>query len=58
MVNEDRRTYGLVLGRSIHHNVSLVNLKKYTKGLIDDKAISKDVEKCASCFRSKSQTRT
>lgn len=45
MVNEDRRTYGLVLGRSIHHNVSLVNLKKYTKGLIDDRKISKDVEK-------------
>lgn len=45
MVNEDRRTYGLVLGRSIHHNVSLANLGKYTKGLIDDKAISKDVEK-------------
>lgn len=45
MVNEDRRTYGLVLGRSIHHNVSLVNLQKYTKGLIDDKAISEDVQK-------------
>ncbi|MDO5785675.1 MAG: sugar ABC transporter ATP-binding protein [Eubacteriales bacterium] len=44
MVNEDRRQYGLVLGRSIHHNVSLVNLNKYTKGLIDDQAISKDVE--------------
>ena len=44
MVNEDRRQYGLVLGRSIHHNVSLVNMKKYTKGLIDDKAISRDVE--------------
>lgn len=45
MVNEDRRTYGLVLGRSIHHNISLVNIKQYTKGLIDDKAISTDVEK-------------
>ena len=45
MVNEDRRTYGLVLGRSIHHNVSLVNLKKYLKGLLNDGAISKDVEK-------------
>ena len=45
MVNEDRRTYGLVLGRSIHHNASLVNLKKYTKGLIDDKAITADVQK-------------
>ena len=45
MVNEDRRTYGLVLGRSIHHNASLVNLKKHTKGLIDDKAITADVQK-------------
>jgi len=45
MVNEDRRTYGLVLGRSIHHNASLVNLKKYTKGLIDDKAITADVQR-------------
>ena len=44
MVNEDRKSYGLVLGRSIHHNVSLANMKKYTKGLIDDKAISADVE--------------
>lgn len=44
MVNEDRRQYGLVLERSIHHNVSLVNIKKYTKGLIDDKMISADVE--------------
>lgn len=45
MVNEDRRTYGLVLGRSIHHNVSLANLKQYTKGLIHDRAISEDVER-------------
>lgn len=45
MVNEDRRTYGLVLGRSIHHNASLVNLKKYTRGLINDKAITADVQK-------------
>lgn len=44
MVNEDRKSYGLVLGRNIHHNVSLANMKKYTKGLIDDKAISADVE--------------
>ena len=45
MVNEDRRTYGLVLGRSIHHNASLVNLQKYTRGLINDKAITADVQK-------------
>jgi inositol transport system ATP-binding protein len=45
MVNEDRRTYGLVLGRNIHENVALVNMKKYTNVLIDDKKISDDVEK-------------
>lgn len=45
MVNEDRRTYGLVLGRNIHENVALVNMKKYTNGLIDDRKISADVEK-------------
>ena len=45
MVNEDRRTYGLVLGRSIHHNISLVNLKKYTRALINDKQISQDVQR-------------
>lgn len=46
MVNEDRREYGLVLGRSIHHNMSLVNMNKYTRAqLIDDKKISADVEK-------------
>ena len=45
MVNEDRRSYGLVLGRSIHDNVSLVNMNKYTKVLVDDKKISEDVEK-------------
>ena len=44
MVNEDRRTYGLVLGRNIHENVALVNMKKYTKVLIDDKKISDDVD--------------
>ncbi len=44
MVNEDRRQYGLVLGRSIHHNISLANMKKYTNGLVNDKKISEDVE--------------
>lgn len=54
MVNEDRRAYGLVLGRSIHHNVSMVNLKKYVKaGTIDDKAITKDVDKMVEMMRIK-----
>ena len=53
MVNEDRRAYGLVLGRSIHHNISLVNLKKYMKGLLDDKMISEDVEKMRNLLQIK-----
>lgn len=54
MVNEDRREFGLVLGRSIHHNVSLANLKKYAKcGFVDDRAISKDVDKMVELMRIK-----
>ena len=54
MVNEDRREYGLVLGRSIHHNVSMVNLKKYVKrGFVDDRAISADVDKMVKMMRIK-----
>lgn len=46
MVNEDRRSYGLVLGRSILHNMSLVNINKYTRaGLVNDNKILEDVEK-------------
>ncbi len=40
MVSEDRRQYGLVLGRNIRDNISLVNLKKFvTGGLLDDNKI-------------------
>lgn len=40
MVSEDRKGYGLVLGRNIRDNISLVNLKDFAKnGLIDDKKI-------------------
>lgn len=42
MINEDRKGYGLVLGRSIHDNVSMVNLRKFThRGLVNDKEIDK-----------------
>lgn len=42
MVSEDRKGYGLVLGRNIRDNISLVNLKDFAKnGLIDDKKIIK-----------------
>lgn len=40
MVSEDRKGYGLVLGRNIRDNISLVNLKDFVKnGLIDDNKI-------------------
>ncbi|MCQ5130509.1 sugar ABC transporter ATP-binding protein [Butyricicoccus faecihominis] len=42
MVSEDRKGYGLVLGRNIRDNISLVTLRDFVKnGLIDDKAIVK-----------------
>lgn len=40
MINEDRRGYGLVLGRNIRDNVSLVNLDQFINGgIINDKEI-------------------
>jgi inositol transport system ATP-binding protein len=43
MISEDRKMYGLALGRNVHENISLVNLKKYIKKfMINDKAISLD----------------
>jgi inositol transport system ATP-binding protein len=43
MVSEDRKLYGLVVNRSAHENISLVNIKKYIKnGFVQDKAISND----------------
>lgn len=54
MVNEDRRSYGLVLGRSIHHNISMANLKKYAKGMVvNDKRISDDVQKMVELMKIK-----
>lgn len=42
MVSEDRKEYGLVLGRDIKDNISLATLKHYKKsGLLDDKEIVK-----------------
>jgi inositol transport system ATP-binding protein len=43
MISEDRKMYGLALGRNVHENISLVNLKKYVKRfLINDKTIIQD----------------
>jgi inositol transport system ATP-binding protein len=46
MVSEDRKSYGLVLKRNVHENISLVNLKKYIKNrLINDKKIDEEAQK-------------
>jgi inositol transport system ATP-binding protein len=46
MLSEDRKTYGLVLNRNAHENISLVNLKKYAKKyLVNDRAIALDAAK-------------
>jgi inositol transport system ATP-binding protein len=43
MISEDRKMYGLALGRNIHENISLANLKKYvSRFLIDDNLITQD----------------
>ncbi|WNX85981.1 sugar ABC transporter ATP-binding protein [Agathobaculum sp. NTUH-O15-33] len=54
MINEDRKGYGLVLGRSIHDNVSLVNLDKFTHGgLVNDQEIDKDTEEMVKLLQIK-----
>jgi inositol transport system ATP-binding protein len=46
MISEDRKMFGLALGRNIHENISLVNLKKYVNNfLINDGAITQDAFK-------------
>jgi inositol transport system ATP-binding protein len=43
MVSEDRKLYGLVVSRSAHENISLVNIKKYIKnGFVRDRIIDED----------------
>lgn len=42
MVPEDRKDYGLVLGRNISQNISLASMKQFEKfGFLDDKFIEK-----------------
>jgi inositol transport system ATP-binding protein len=41
MISEDRKMYGLTLNRSVHENISLVNLKQFVKrAFVNDKAIA------------------
>lgn len=54
MINEDRKGYGLVLGRSIHDNVSMVNLRKFTHGgLVNDKEIDKATDEMVKLLQIK-----
>ncbi|MDY3618993.1 sugar ABC transporter ATP-binding protein [Agathobaculum sp.] len=42
MVSEDRKGYGLVLGRSVRDNISLANLGMFSRrGFVDDKQIDR-----------------
>jgi ABC-type sugar transport system ATPase subunit len=43
MVSEDRKMFGLALGRNILENISLVNLRKYIRRVfISDREIAAD----------------
>ena len=43
MVSEDRKLYGLVVNRNARENISLVNIKKYVKGVfVRDRVIDED----------------
>lgn len=54
MINEDRKGYGLVLGRNIRENISLAQLKKFMKnGLVDDKAVDKATEEMIELLKIK-----
>jgi inositol transport system ATP-binding protein len=54
MISEDRKMYGLALGRNIHENISLVNLKKYAKRfLINDNIIIRDAIKMKDLLKIK-----
>ncbi|MGC4018090.1 MAG: ATP-binding cassette domain-containing protein [Muricomes sp.] len=56
MINEDRRGYGLVLGRSISDNVALVNLDKYThKSFVNDREIAKDTNEMMEMLKIKAK---
>ena len=53
-IPEDRKDYGLVLERSVYHNISLVNLQNYEKAkILDDKKIEKDAEKLVDLLQIK-----
>ena len=54
MVSEDRKGYGLVLGRSIHDNVSLVNLDQFLHGgLVNDSEIDRKTEEMVKLLQIK-----
>ncbi|MBP3652134.1 MAG: sugar ABC transporter ATP-binding protein [Clostridia bacterium] len=44
-LSEDRKRYGIILGKSVSDNSTMANLKKYVKGLFIDKKAEVDVTK-------------
>ncbi|WNX85916.1 sugar ABC transporter ATP-binding protein [Agathobaculum sp. NTUH-O15-33] len=55
MINEDRKGYGLVLGRDIHDNIALVNLDRFTRAgmWVSDKEIDRAAEEMIELLRIK-----
>ncbi|MCQ5129425.1 sugar ABC transporter ATP-binding protein [Butyricicoccus faecihominis] len=54
MVSEDRKEYGLVLGRNIAQNISLANMKQFTKwGLVNDQRIAERSREMVELLRIK-----
>lgn len=54
MVSEDRKGYGLVLGRNVHDNVSLANLAKFVRhGFVNDREIDRETERMIELLRIK-----
>ena len=54
MVSEDRKEYGLVLGRNIAQNISLANMKQFTKwGLVNDQRIAERSKEMVELLRIK-----
>lgn len=53
-ISEDRKGQGLVLEETVARNISLVNLKKFVKGiLINDKGVSKQAEDAVESLKIK-----
>lgn len=52
-VTEDRKGQGLVLSQSVSRNICLANLRKFSKGFIDDKGVSEQADRAVESLKIK-----